>query len=128
MSLSKKFSQFFQGPSGEKSSKRLIGIIGGFALIYLSVRGGEHFLRIENSEAISIFSIIAIWLLNKGSEINENKNIITQQKIEVKKKDDIIKVKKFQQKIIRKDPVDDTSDNRRKLLQFIFEERENPDK
>lgn len=78
--------------------------------------------------AISIFSIIAIWLLNKGSEINENKNIITQQKIEVKKKDDIIKVKKFQQKIIRKDPVDDTSDNRRKLLQFIFEERENPDK
>lgn len=62
MSLSKKFSQFFQGPSGEKSSKRLIGIIGGFALIYLSVRGGEHFLRIENSEAfLRLFDSLCIF-------------------------------------------------------------------
>lgn len=63
MSLNKKFSQFFQGPSGEKSSKRLIGIIGGTALIYLGVRGGEHFLSVDNFEAfLRLFDSLCIFV------------------------------------------------------------------
>lgn len=63
MSLNKKFSQFFEGPSGEKSSKRLVGIIGGLALIYLAVRGGEYFLNKENFEAfLRLFDSLAIFV------------------------------------------------------------------
>ena len=61
--LSNKLAQFFEGPAGSKSSKRLIGIIGGIALIYLAVRGGEHFLAQNNSEAfLRLFDSLAIFV------------------------------------------------------------------
>lgn len=61
--LSNKLAQFFEGPAGSKSSKRLIGIIGGIALIYLAVRGGEHFLAQNNSEAfLRLFDGLAIFV------------------------------------------------------------------
>lgn len=84
MSLSKNLSQFFQGPSGENSSKRLIGIVGGIALIYLGVRGGEHFLSIDNSEdflnlfdrlCIFVASILGLGLADyKLKKDNKNEN------------------------------------------------------
>jgi hypothetical protein len=41
----------------------LIGIIGGIALIYLAVRGGEHFLAQNNSEAfLRLFDSLAIFV------------------------------------------------------------------
>jgi hypothetical protein len=61
--LSNKLAQFFEGPAGSKSSKRLIGIVGGIALIYLAVRGGEHFLAQNNSEAfLRLFDSLAIFV------------------------------------------------------------------
>ena len=61
--LSNKLAQFSQGPNGEKSSKRLIGIIGGVALVYLAVRGGQHFLAQNNSEAfLRLFDSLAIFV------------------------------------------------------------------
>ena len=64
MSLSN-LQQFFQGPNGEKSSKRLIGIIAGISLIYLSIRGGEHFLFVDNSEAfLRLFDSFCIFVVS----------------------------------------------------------------
>lgn len=61
--LLNKLAQFFEGPAGSKSSKRLIGIVGGIALIYLAVRGGEHFLAQNNSEAfLRLFDSLAIFV------------------------------------------------------------------
>ena len=61
--LSNKLAQFFEGPAGSKSSKRLIGIIGGIALIYLAVRGGEHFLSVDNSESfLRLFDSLSIFV------------------------------------------------------------------
>lgn len=58
-----KLAQFFESPAGSKSSKRLIGIIGGIALVYLAVRGGEHFLAQNNSEAfLRLFDSLAIFV------------------------------------------------------------------
>lgn len=62
LSLSK-LTQFFEGPTGSKSSKRLVGIIGGIALIYLTFRGGEQFLAQNNSEAfLRLFDSLAIFV------------------------------------------------------------------
>lgn len=58
-----KIIKFFEGPSGEKSSKRLIAIIGGNALIYLAIRGGENFLSVDNWEAfLRLFDSLAIFV------------------------------------------------------------------
>lgn len=83
MSLSKNLSQFFQGPNGEKSSKRLIGIIGGLALIYLAVRGGEHFLAKENSEAfLRLFDSLAIFVAGVlGLGLVDHKNKKENEKV-----------------------------------------------
>lgn len=83
MSLSKNLSQFFQGPNGEKSSKRLIGIIGGVALVYLAVRGGEHFLEKENSEAfLRLFDSLAIFVAGVlGLGLADHKNKKENEKV-----------------------------------------------
>lgn len=81
--LSNKLAQFFQGPNGEKSSKRLIGIIGGIALIYLAIRGGEHFLAQDNSEAfLRLFDSLAIFVAGVlGLGLADHKNKKENEKV-----------------------------------------------
>lgn len=44
-----KYIHFFQGPDGENSSKRLIGIVGGLAFIILCLIGGMVLLYAKNT-------------------------------------------------------------------------------
>lgn len=44
-----KFLQFFQGPDGENSSKRLAGIAATLVMLGLSIFGGIHFIRHDNN-------------------------------------------------------------------------------
>ena len=78
-----KLAQFFESPAGSKSSKRLIGIIGGLALIYLAVRGGEHFLAKENSEAfLRLFDSLAIFVAGVlGLGLADHKNKKENEKV-----------------------------------------------
>lgn len=78
--------------------------------------------------AISLAALAALWFFNKGKEITEDKNTIKIQEKQIEKKDEIIEVKKFQQKIIKQTPVNDTVNDRREFLQFIFEERDHTDR
>jgi len=77
---------------------------------------------------ITLATLAAFWFFNKGAEINEVKNIAKEQKQQIEYKNEIIKVKNFQQDLVRKTPCNNSADDRREFLQFIFEERKNTDR
>lgn len=63
------FSEFFQGPDGENSSKRLAGILSTFLLLILAFSGGIVFLMrndprsfLEILDTISLFATGALGL------------------------------------------------------------------
>lgn len=53
---------FFQGPNGEYSSKRLIGVFAGFCLVTLSFFGGVYFLIKNDPENfLDLFNQLGIF-------------------------------------------------------------------
>lgn len=57
-----KIFQFFQGPTGESSSKRLIGILSGICLIVLALLGGFCFLIKNDTENfLDLFNQLSIF-------------------------------------------------------------------
>lgn len=53
---------FFQGPNGESSSKRLIGIIAGIVLVILAFIGGVFFLIKNDAENfLDLFNQLGIF-------------------------------------------------------------------
>lgn len=53
---------FFQGPGGEASSKRLIGIIAGIVLVTLAFVGGIFFLIMNDAENfLDLFNQLGIF-------------------------------------------------------------------
>lgn len=56
------FSEFFQGPDGENSSKRLAGVFSTFVLLVLAFSGGVVFLiRNDSKSFLDLLDTISLF-------------------------------------------------------------------
>jgi uncharacterized membrane protein len=76
-------SQFFEGPNKTLSSKRLVGILAGLVSCYCIIRITEHFIAVNNSEALlrladsaMLFTLTCLGL-GISDHITKNKNETT---------------------------------------------------
>lgn len=70
---------------------------------------------------ISLVVLVIALIYYQGQKQGTNSEIVKQQEEQIKIKNEIIKTKEFQQKIIKNNPVNNTND-RLEWLQLIWEE------
>lgn len=73
--------------------------------------------------AISLIILVVILIYYHGQRQGVNSEIVKQQEEQIEIKNDIIKTKNFQQKIIKNAPANHDSKQRLKWLQLIWQKR-----